>query len=386
MRLILFCLLVFSSPITAVKSLASNQSPTLDSWEILENCRLVESPINDGDSFKLMHGDNVFTIRLYYVDCPETYDTYRDRLQDQAGYFSISEAEVITFGKTAKAYTEKFLDGEFTVITRWEATLGSESENMRYFGIVLKKNRLLSTELVSDGLARIYGMPAKGSWPGGVTPEVYLRQLKQSERTAQQAGKGIWYHAQKSTQLAALKQTGNRTEMLKTPLSTSGLVNTKKLVINTASTEELEELPGIGPVLADRIIAARPFTKIDKLAEIPGISIKKVDTLRHLILLDKPPPPPMTADFYLSDSSAYLNKDVIVRVSMVTRSELTTPEGFRAVHLETRNLGESGGSIPAFIPDEYYDSFINYYKIPNRKFTGLFFRQDDNIVLIYRRK
>lgn len=385
MRLMLFCLLVFSSAITTVQSLASNRLSTLEPWEVLEGCRLVESPVNDGDSFKLMHKDKVFIIRLYYVDCPETYDTYQDRLQDQANYFSIPEAQVITSGKTAKAFTQKFLKGEFTVITRWEATRGVE--NMRYFGILRKENRLLSTELVRNGLARIYGMPTKGSWPGGYTPKVYLKQLKQSERIAQQAGKGIWHRTQKSAQFARLEKTGNRTEIPGAPSSKSAWNNSsriKKLVLNTASAEDLETLPGIGPILADRIITARPFTELDELTGIPGISMKKLDAFRDCLVVDEPQPPAMTADFYRANLETYLNKEVTVRVSMVAHSELTAPDGFQSVDLETSNQGEPGGSITAFVPNEHYDSFMHHSQQPNREFKGLFFQHNETIVLVYR--
>jgi len=58
----------------------------------------------------------------------------------------------------------------------------------------------------------------------------------------------------------------------------SGLVN-----INTASAEQLEGLPGIGPVLAARIVEWRsthgPFASIDALEQIEGISASTVDEL-----------------------------------------------------------------------------------------------------------
>ncbi len=50
----------------------------------------------------------------------------------------------------------------------------------------------------------------------------------------------------------------------------SGTVN-----LNRADAGELEELPGIGPVLAGRIVADRarngPFASVDDLARVPGI-------------------------------------------------------------------------------------------------------------------
>jgi hypothetical protein len=114
--------------------------------------------------------------------------------------------------------------------------------------------------------------------------------------------------------------------------------------------------------------------------------MRTVKSIRDLVLVDEPPPPPMTADFYLADKEAYLGKEVTVIVSRVTQSKLSSPDGFQTVHLETANQGEPGGNIPAFIPDEHYNSFIDYYQQPNRKFTGLLFQKDTNTVLVYRRK
>ena len=53
-----------------------------------------------------------------------------------------------------------------------------------------------------------------------------------------------------------------------------------KLDVNTATTEELQAVPGIGRVLAQRIIAVRPFASIDGLKKVKGIKERKFEQLR----------------------------------------------------------------------------------------------------------
>lgn len=60
-----------------------------------------------------------------------------------------------------------------------------------------------------------------------------------------------------------------------------------KLNINTASAEELCDLPGIGKVLSERIVGYREshgnFASIEDITNVSGIGKKKLAAMRDLI-------------------------------------------------------------------------------------------------------
>lgn len=59
--------------------------------------------------------------------------------------------------------------------------------------------------------------------------------------------------------------------------------NESRVNINTASKEELIAVPGIGPVLAERIILERPYLSLEDLARVQGINQRFIDGVREYL-------------------------------------------------------------------------------------------------------
>lgn len=67
----------------------------------------------------------------------------------------------------------------------------------------------------------------------------------------------------------------------------SGVSSTSKVNLNTATAAELENLPGVGPVMAGRIVAWRQehgrFSQVQELKEVDGVGAKTYDRLAPLV-------------------------------------------------------------------------------------------------------
>ena len=88
-----------------------------------------------------------------------------------------------------------------------------------------------------------------------------------------------------SINLAQLVTDG---QLISVGATTAGSGDTR-INLNSASVAELDTLPGVGPVMADRIIAWREshqkFSSIDELQEVPGIGPKVFANLKELIVI-----------------------------------------------------------------------------------------------------
>jgi comEA protein len=65
----------------------------------------------------------------------------------------------------------------------------------------------------------------------------------------------------------------------------------KPININTANSEELQQVPGIGPATAEKILQMRksygPFKSVDDLLAIKGLGRKRLDKMRKYLTVGK---------------------------------------------------------------------------------------------------
>jgi competence ComEA-like helix-hairpin-helix protein len=278
-------------------------------WIVLENCRFILNPADDGDSFHVSVGTKEYIFRLYMVDAPETDALTPGRLVEQAKYFEITVPQAIEVGEAAKEFTRQKLSEPFTVFTRMSDAMG-RSKIERFYAFVQTREGDLGEQLVRNGLARNYGYKAVP--PGLKNSRAELERLQQLEDEARTEKIGGWgvsagrlnVHTQKPvsfTVFVAEKNARARTLPLPnmpsaTPVFRSSAttmspvevnqshakekIELGRIDINTATEKELKMIPGVGPVMASRIIAARPFRSADDLKKVDGIGDKKYAKIR----------------------------------------------------------------------------------------------------------
>ncbi|MFL6530424.1 MAG: helix-hairpin-helix domain-containing protein [Chthoniobacterales bacterium] len=287
-------------------------------WQVIPNCRLVPNESNDGDSFHVYAAGREYIFRLYFVDAPETDESFPDRVDEQAKYFALSHSQTVQLGNLAKQFMKEKLAPPFIVRTCMQDALG-RSVLERFYAFVGTNDGDLGELLVANGLARLHG--TQGQPVGLTSPRVEWQKLERLEREAKTqkiggwgasvgrmtarlpkplsvAGAGsfdAWFHPER---LASKSEAITIAEPTPTPFGVQGswafdkpvatatpfptakpkptaAATPGKLDPNTATVSELMAVPHIGEAIAHSIVEARPFKSADELRKVKGIGSGK---------------------------------------------------------------------------------------------------------------
>lgn len=182
---------------------------------------------------------------------------------------------VVAFLKANIVISALFLGGVILLSIGLIQFLGSKKNQIEF-----QKGEEISAESKPSGssviMVDVSGAVEK---PGVYTLQQNARvqdALKVAGGLAPEADKG---YVSKSMNLASPLRDGVKIYIPRVGEEVSAAVSTLSgeavVSINSASQETLEELPGIGPVSAGKIVSSRPFASIDELVEkkIVGESI-----------------------------------------------------------------------------------------------------------------
>ncbi|MFP4493440.1 MAG: helix-hairpin-helix domain-containing protein [Puniceicoccaceae bacterium] len=261
-------------------------------------CRYVEAPWNDGDSFlvELPTGEQV-TVRLYEADCIEKHvsdESQARRLRAQRRYFGISDyggspessiAKAKELGEAADQFTRNALDKPFSIHTSHADARGAPGNDRIYAFVFTSDNRSLAAELVRNGLARAHGVYRRT--PDDLHRDEAEERMEDLELLAAGSRRGVWAFTDwealpEERMVERLGDPELRASIDRPPAVTEA----DPINVNTAPSAELERLPGVGPVIAGRIIEERersPFQSAGDLGRVRGIGPESIETIAPFI-------------------------------------------------------------------------------------------------------
>ncbi|HEY2157225.1 MAG TPA: helix-hairpin-helix domain-containing protein [Isosphaeraceae bacterium] len=226
-----------------------------------ENDNSIGIRLDYGDFSALLTGDSQEKARAYWLkECPSL-------LKD------------VTILKLAHHGSRNGTDAKWLDVARPEmavASLGAWNDYGHPHPETLsllqrKKIPLLRTDLdgtiaiVSDGKTWDVTTSKRGRAAGG--PDEFAAGERSHAGSHSPAPDPSRRHAQSRTRDARVQTTSGRIDL------------------NTATEDELIDLPGIGPTLARRITLGRPYRSVDDLTRVRGIGEARAEQLRPLVIV-----------------------------------------------------------------------------------------------------
>ncbi len=265
--------------------------PCAAELETVEDAVLIEADMNDGDSFRVKAGDRELHLRLYFVDCPETdfgSAAELERIRDQQHHFGLEDPhDVVRYGERATDYVKTVLAEPFSVHTSYAWAPGRSAGGRYYAFVETHDGRDLGHLLVEAGLARVHGKTRPA--PDGRSSRQVLEELDDLRTLAMLKRTGIW-EATNPELLVEMRRNSRKAaaelDAFKEQVAGTRSRDDAPLDLNRATDAQLQRIPGIGPVSAAKIIAGRPYRRVEDLLKIPGIGPKRLEAIAPYLTLD----------------------------------------------------------------------------------------------------
>ena len=254
-------------------------------------CRFVPATWADGDSFSVRFPDETDqTVRLYGVDCIEwhvTDETDARRLRAQRRYFGIAGEDSNESIKLAKDYGERAyrfvsaqLSKPFTVHTAFADARGDGRHQRVYAFVTTAGGEDLATLLVDQGLARAYGVSRAA--PDDTPRDDYRSGLQDAELVAASRQRGIWKHTDWDRLPKERRDERREADLMARSMGRQPTPD-QPVDLNGAAMDDLIRIPGIGEVLAHRIVENRPYVAVDDVSRVPGIGPVLLERIRPYV-------------------------------------------------------------------------------------------------------
>ena len=249
--------------------------------QCFENVQWIDNPGNDGDSFLVQFPTGQqFRVRLYYVDTPETSSSWESdvrRIRTQQRHFGLPESSlVVQYGRDATVFTKEQLQQPFTVYTAFADALGRSRVKRIYSFVETARHEDLATLLVKNGFARAYGVGRET--PHGISRDEMKARLEDLEAAAMLRNVGIWEQSDPE-RLGELRAQQREEDKDISSIRKGVKIEhyAEMIPVNSCTMADLQSIHGIGPALAERIVAGRPYKELNDLRTVRGVSTKRLE-------------------------------------------------------------------------------------------------------------
>ena len=224
--------------------------------------------VTDGDTVAVLLSSGRIEVRLHGIDAPERGQVGGS--ESRAFLRKLVERKAVDLEPVDQDRYERMVAVLYLGATNVNAEMvraGHAWADRQYLSIADRD--LCALEDGARGSRR-------GVWKGDVIAPWEWRERKGRR------GFTDYSKATVATCLAEIPSSQARASPMR-PAEGSLLMN-----INTATQPELESLPGIGPALAERVIAGRPYRRVVDLERVRGISARMLSSMEPLLTVSEP--------------------------------------------------------------------------------------------------